>query len=299
MNRKEKRELLEVAVQAVGQVLNDEQNRMFSNGAFRPDRFPSDAFPNWGQWKLHFVAVGAANQWTQIQAINALPVCVGGNALDEFYAAPVELKQHVDGEPVPTLQALFEHLDRALGVLQNDRRGRSEFEALTQKRGENLRDFARRVRSTGTLVYENTNAEQRDEQFRERFIEGLSNPDLLEVLLREDNRTFRETVERAVDVEAIAESIRNLPNNRLEAFRVAQEVTTTRTNLEVDEMKLQLKEMTSAMNSLSNRVNQFVGAVVSSRRCDVCGGERNFAEERCRQRMNPLNLRGPGDRRRS
>ena len=48
---------------------------------------------------------------------------MGGNALDEFYAASVELKQHVDGEPVPTLQALFEHLDRALGVLRNDRRG--------------------------------------------------------------------------------------------------------------------------------------------------------------------------------
>ena len=128
---------------------------MFSNAALRPDRFPSDAFPNWVQWKLHFVAVVAANRWTQIQAIIAIPVCMGGNALDEFYAAPVELKQHVDGEPVPTLQALFEHLDIALGVLRNDRRGRSVFEALTQKGGESLRDFAFRVRSTGMLVYAN------------------------------------------------------------------------------------------------------------------------------------------------
>ena len=68
------------------------------------------------------------------------------------------------------------------------------------------------------LVYANTNAEQRGEQFRERFIKGLSNPYLLEVLLREDNRTFRETVEKAVDVEAIAESIRNLPNKLVKAF---------------------------------------------------------------------------------
>ena len=197
------------------------------------------------------------------------------------------------------MQALFEHLDRALGVLRNDRRGRNEFEALTQKGDESLRDFARRVRSTGMLVYANKYAEQRDEQFRERFIEGLSNPDLLDVLLREDNRTFRETVERAVDVEAIAESIRNLLNKRVEAFRVAQEATTTRNNLEVDEMKLQLEEIISAMNSLTNMVNKFVGAVVSSRRCDVCGGKRHFAEESCRQRMNPLNLRGPGDRRKN
>ena len=145
MNRNEKRELLEVAMQAVGQVLNDQQNRMFSNGALTPDRFPSDAFPNWVQWKLHFVAVAAANRCTQIQAINALPVFMCGNALDEFYTAPVELKENVDGEPEPTLQALFEHSDRALGVLRNDRVGRSEFEALAQKSAESLRDFARRV----------------------------------------------------------------------------------------------------------------------------------------------------------
>ena len=84
---------------------------------------------------------------------------MGGNALDEFYAAPVDLKQHVDVDPVPTLQALFEHLDRALVVLRNDRRGRSEFKALSQKGCESLRDFARRVRSTGMLVYANKNVE--------------------------------------------------------------------------------------------------------------------------------------------
>ena len=182
--------------------------------------------------------------------------------------------------------------------MRNDRRGRSALEALTQKGSQSLRDFARRVRSTGMLVYAKKNAEQRDEQFRERFIEGLSNPDLLEVLLREDNRTFRETVEKADDVKAIAESIRNLPNKRVEAFTVAQKATSTRNNLEVYEMKLQLKKMTSAMNSLTNMVNQFVGAVVSARRWDVCRGEKHFAHESCRQRMNPLNLQGPGDRRR-
>ena len=205
-----------------------------------------------------------ANRWTQIKAINALPVCISGNALDEFHAAPVELKQHVNGKPVPTLQALFEHLNRALGMLQNDRKSRSESEALTQKGGESFRDFARKVRSTGMLVYANINTEQRDEQFRERFIEGLSNPDQLEVLLREDNRTFREAVERAVDVDAIAKSIRNLPNKRMEAFRVAQEATTTRNHSEMVEMKRQLNGMTSAMNNLTNMVNQLVGAVFSA-----------------------------------
>ena len=261
MNPNEKRDLLEVAMQAVGRVLNDQQNRMFNNGALRPDRFPSDAFPNWVQWKLHFVAVAETNRWTQIQAINALPVCISGKELDEFHAAPAELKQHVNGEPVPTLQALFEHLDRALGVLRNDRRGRSEFEALAQKGDESLRDFARRVRNTGMLVYANVDAEQRDELFRERFVEGLSNPELLEVLLREDNRTFRETVDRAVALENIAESLRSRPNKRVDAIRMTQEAGTMNSNPEVDEMKQQLKRLTDEMNSLTDMMTQFVKTV--------------------------------------
>ena len=106
---------------------------MFSNGAVRPDRFPSDAFPNWVQWKLHFVVVAKANRWTDIQTINALPVCLNGHALDEFLATPTELQQPVNGEPEPSLRALFEHLDRVLGIMRNDRFERDEFKALTQK----------------------------------------------------------------------------------------------------------------------------------------------------------------------
>ena len=227
MDPNEKRDLLEVALQAFGHVLDEQQNRMFNNGAVRPDRFPSDAFPNWVQWKLHFVAVAEANRWTEIQAINALPVCLNGHALDEFVATPTELKQPVNGETVPTLQALFEHLDKVLGIMRNDRFGRNEFEALTQKGGESLRDFARRVRSTGMLMYANTNAEQRDEQFRERFIEGLSNVEQTEALLREDNMAFQETVDRGVALEAIAESIRSLPNKRVEALRRLPQPATT------------------------------------------------------------------------
>ena len=203
MNPNKKRDLLEVTLQAIGQVLDDQQNRMLSNGAARPDRFPSDAFPNWVQRKLYFAAVAEANRWTDIQAINALPVCLNGHALDEFVATPTQLKQPVNGEPEPTLRSLFEHLDRVLGVLRNDRFGRGEFEALAQKQGESLREIARRVRGTGTLVHANMEADQQDEQFTERFIERLADPDLLKVLLREHTGTFTEIVNRAIDLETI------------------------------------------------------------------------------------------------
>ena len=71
-------------------------------------------------------------------------------------------------------------------------------------------DFARRVRSLGTQVFATLHAEQEqpNKQLRERFIEGLSDPELVEVLLEEDSRSFSDTFNRAVDLETIARSIR-------------------------------------------------------------------------------------------
>ena len=302
MNPNEKRDLLEVALQAFGRVLDDPQNRMFSNGAVRPDRFPSEAFPNWVQWKMHFIAVAEANSLTDIQAINALPVCLNGHALDEFVATPTELKQPVNGEPEPTLRALFEHLDRVLGVLRNDRFGRGEFEALAQKEGESLREFARRVRGTGTLVYANMDADQRDEQFTERFIEGLADSDLLKVLLRENTGTFTETVNRAIDLETISKSIRKRPNKRVDTIRVTHDAATVNSNPEMDEMRTQLNAMEVA-NSLTEMMTQFISAMVPGSSTDVqrlwepplcyAGGIEGHPGKVCQQRGNTLNLRGP------
>ena len=70
------------------------------------------------------------------------------------------------------MRALFEHLGRVLGVLRNDRFGRGEIEALAQKEDESLRDFARRVRGTGTLVYANMEADQRDDSLRNVLLKG-------------------------------------------------------------------------------------------------------------------------------
>ena len=178
-------------------------------------------------------------------------------------------------------------------------RGRSEIEALAQKEGESLSDVARRVRSTGMLVYHNVDAEERDELFRESFLEGWYNPERLDVSLRKNTRTFRETVDRAVDLERIATSARTRQNRRVAYARLAQEPTVVvEDQIAVDKMKQQLKETSTAMNSSTNMVNEFVCAVVSSRRCDVCG-ENGHSPDDCQQGRNALNLRGPGDRRRN
>ena len=138
-----------------------------------------------------------ANRWTDPEAIGAPPVCLSGHALEEFQAAPRELKTQVVNRRAPTLRALFEHLDQVMGVTRNDRAGRNEFKSLVQKESEPLREFARRVRNLGLLVFGHQEADQRDELFRERFLDGLSDSDLLGVLLRERTRGFVGTVDRA------------------------------------------------------------------------------------------------------
>ena len=113
------------------------------------------------------------------------------------------------------------------------------------------------------LVYHNVDAEKRDELFRERFREGLYNPELLDVLLRENTRSFRKTADRAVDLGAITKSICSRPNKRVDAFRVTQEMATVNSDKYLVEMKQQVNEITVAMNSLIEMTTRYVSALVS------------------------------------
>ena len=107
-------------MQAFGQVINDQQNRIFNKGSLRHYKFPSNTYPNWVQWKTHFIAVAEANQWTDAEAIIALPVFLNGSTLEEFLFAPQELKAQLANQPAPTMRALLEHMDLVMGVIRND-----------------------------------------------------------------------------------------------------------------------------------------------------------------------------------
>ena len=133
-----------------------------------------------------------------------MPVSLNGHALEEFQAAPKELKIWLANHPEPTLRAFFEHMDRAMGVIRNNRAERNDFESFVQKENETFREFARRVRSMGSLVFTNLEMDERKELLRDRFLEGLRDPELLEKLLLEEARNFAKTVHRAVDLEGIA-----------------------------------------------------------------------------------------------
>ena len=191
----------EAVAQGVIQGLNGNENRLFGNGAIRPDSFPSQNYPDWSQWKTHFYRVGRANRWTELQGLQAVPVCLIGYALDEYNAAPRELREQVDGEDAPTLAALFNHLGREMGMMRNDRLGKAEFKKLRQQPEETLREFARRVKNIGKIAYSEKDPNTKDELFREKFLEGLSDVQLEFQLLKENPQTFGDLVNRAVDLD--------------------------------------------------------------------------------------------------
>ena len=210
--------IIEAVAQGVIQGLNGNENRLFGNGAIRPDSFPSQNYPDWSQWKTHFYRVGRANGWTELQGLQAVPVCLIGYALDEYNAAPRELREQVDGADAPTLAALFNHMGRELGMMRNDRLGKAEFRNLRQRPEETLREFGRRVRNIGKIAYPEKDPNTRDELFREKFLEGLSDVQLEVQLLKENPQTFGDLVNRAVDLEVIARITRGRSHNEQERF---------------------------------------------------------------------------------
>ena len=103
-------------------------------------------------------------------------------------------------------------------MMRNDRLGKAEFRKLRQQPEETLREFARRVRNIGKIAYSEKDPNTRDELFREKFLEGLSDVQLEVQLLKENPQTFGDLVNRAVDLEVIARITRGRSRNELERF---------------------------------------------------------------------------------
>ena len=108
MDSGERQAIVEAAVAAV-QALDNQG--LYSGGAVRPDRFPSNIYSHWLEWKRHFVWISEANGWTDDQSRSALPTCLTSWALDEFSAMPRHYRDQQHGQPPPTLQRMFGYLN--------------------------------------------------------------------------------------------------------------------------------------------------------------------------------------------
>ena len=105
-----------------------------------------------------------------------------------------------------------------MGMIRNDRLGKVEFRKLRQRPEETLREFHRRVRNIGTIAYSEKDPNTRDEFFRQKFLEGLSEVQLEVQLLKENPQTIGDLVNRAVDLKVIARKTRGRSRNEQERY---------------------------------------------------------------------------------
>ena len=108
-------------------------NTLYSGGAVRPEKFLSNGYPNWEDWKTHFGDIATANGLEDEQCRVALPNCPTSWALDELSAMPQIYKTRVDGQPAPTLQRMLGcFLDGRLSAFHDQTSSRHEFKAMVQ-----------------------------------------------------------------------------------------------------------------------------------------------------------------------
>ena len=113
MNNQDRALMAEAAVAAANAL--DRQQWFFG---FGPDRFPSNSYQNWADWRKHFAWVANANRWEDEQARMVLPTCLTGWALDEFTSMPAHFREEVDGFPDSTLGGMLNELDQRIMPFQ-------------------------------------------------------------------------------------------------------------------------------------------------------------------------------------
>ncbi len=212
MNQQEREALVAAAAAAVANAMAQQQqqaagnqpaDRLMARGALKPDRFPSTVYPTFTQWRNHLSWIVDANGWNDEQTIAIIPTCLTGWAFDEWMAMPANLRTQVAGQPAPTVVGVFDYRAPRMEPYRNQRTARTDFKNLFQEANEGIKEFSRRVRAVGEIANVHLPANARDDMCREQFIEGLSDLEIQEMLLREDPPTFNDAVTRAVALQAI------------------------------------------------------------------------------------------------
>ena len=170
----------------------------------KPEKFPGNCFNRWELWVKHYKSVVKANGWSDMQAIEALPVCLTSWALEEFETVPRHYVEKVLGEKRPQFYALLEVLEPKMQQYRSKRAARSEFKAVKQMENESLKDYFRRVRYLGDLALSEKSLTEKDQDLRDQFLDGLFDFRLQQKLYEDQtDRNFCEVLYRAQELELI------------------------------------------------------------------------------------------------
>ena len=125
------------------------------------EKFPGMFFNRWELWVKHYKSVVKANEWSDEQAIEALPACLTSWAVEEFETVPRHYVEKVLGEKTPKLDVLLEVLEPKMQQYRSKGAALSEFKAVKQMENESLKDYFRRVRYLGVIWHFQKNHSQK------------------------------------------------------------------------------------------------------------------------------------------
>ena len=147
---------------------------VYEKSSIKPEKFPGEDFKSWELWVKHSKSVAKTNGWTDQQDIAAMPACLKSWAVHEFETVPRKYTEKLPGEPTPTFSNLLEVLKPKMRQYRSPMVTRSEFKAVEQGGNKTLREYFRRVRYLGDLAQSERTIDERDEDLRDQFLEGLS-----------------------------------------------------------------------------------------------------------------------------
>ena len=178
----------------------------------KPEKFPGKHFGRWELWIEHFKSVVKANGWSDMQAIEALPASLRSWVVEEFETVPCHYVEEVVGEKTPKFDALLEILEPKMQQYRSKRAARSGFKAVKQMKNESLKDYFRRVRYLGDLGISGKSLTEKEQDLREKFLEGLFDFRLQQKLYEDETgRNFCEVLYRAQELEPIEKKFEERP----------------------------------------------------------------------------------------
>jgi len=152
---------------------------------------PYSGQSSWKIYKEYYERLSRTNEWTTMsEKVQHLALALEGEAAQCLKA--------IDENSDDAYDQIWNALSRRFGVIDEEMYMKRRFDSRRQKDQEDIPQFAMALDTLHKDSWPHASAEQRDEQLKRRFEEGLNSPEMIQYLrlhARKDN--FEETVLKA------------------------------------------------------------------------------------------------------
>jgi len=218
---------------------------------------PYSGQSSWKIYKEYYERLSRTNEWTTMsEKVQHLALALEGEA--------AQCLKGIDENSDEAYEQIWNALSRRFGVIDEEMYMKRRFDSRRQKDQEDIPQFAMALNTLHKDAWPHASAEQRDEQLKRRFEEGLNSPEMIQYLrlhARKDN--FEETVLKARQFVDASESAKPKRTSVRFATMPEQEFvsdTTVQSDLRpvIDELKQAITE------ALAERPRTHVSMVTDS-----------------------------------